>query len=208
MSRSSAIGNAPERRGRPRLRLFGQICGALLLAGAFLFRAQLEKTMLGHMVTQLPMIFLGGLLLFGRAARNSAVLASYDRHGLTGLTALLLISSYWMIPRALEFSLTMPGYEAAKFASWALLGAVLPGSIARANIIIQLFFLGNYCAMTAIGGMLYQDVPEQLCNAYLKDDQALTGAFLIIVAVAAAVGWCIYRFPALNAPTPPAPVRD
>lgn len=59
--------------------------------------------------------------------------------------------------------------------------------------------------MTAIGGMLYQDVPEQLCNAYLKDNQALTGAFLIIVAVAAAVGWCIYRFPALNAPARPTP---
>lgn len=187
----------------PRLRLFGRICGVLLLGGAFLFRGALEATMLGHMVAQIPMIFFGGLLLGGRVVRNSALLASHDRHGLTGLTALLFISAYWMIPRALEFSLTMPGYELAKFASWALLGAVLPASIARANIVIQLFYLGNFCAMTAIGGMLYQDVPEQLCNAYLKDDQALTGAFLIIVAVAAAVGWCIYRFPALNAPTPP-----
>jgi hypothetical protein len=187
----------------PRLRLFSRICGVLLLGGAFLFRGALEATMLGHMVAQIPMIFFGGLLLGGRAIRDSALLASYDRHGLTGLTALLFISAYWMIPRALEFSLTMPGYELAKFASWALLGAVLPASIARANIVIQLFYLGNFCAMTAIGGMLYQDVPEQLCNAYLKDDQALTGAFLIIVAVAAAVGWCIYRFPALNAPTPP-----
>ncbi|WP_377705756.1 hypothetical protein [Pseudoduganella sp. UC29_71] len=187
----------------PRLRLFSRICGVLLLGGAFLFRGALEATMLGHMVAQIPMIFFGGLLLGGRAIRDSALLASYDRHGLTGLTALLFISAYWMIPRALEFSLTMPGYELAKFASWALLGAVLPASIARANIVIQLFYLGNFCAMTAIGGMLYQDVPEQLCNAYLKDNQALTGAFLIIVAVAAAVGWCIYRFPALNAPTPP-----
>lgn len=192
---------------RPRLRLFGQVCGALLLGAAFLFRDLLEATMLGHMVLQIPVIFFGGLLLFGRAMRNSELFASYDRHGLTGLTALLIISSYWMIPRALEFSLTMPGYELAKFASWALLGAALPASIARANIVIQLFYLGNFCAMTAIAGMLYQDVPEQLCNAYLKDDQALTGAFLIILAVAAAVGWCIYRFPALNAPTPSAPVR-
>jgi hypothetical protein len=191
----------------PRLRLFGRICGVLLLGGAFLFRGALEATMLGHMVAQIPMIFFGGLLLGSRYARGSALLASYDRHGLTGLTALLFISAYWMIPRALEFSLTMPGYELAKFASWALLGAVLPASIVRANIVVQLFYLGNFCAITTIGGMLYQDVPEQLCNAYLKDDQALTGAFLIIVAVATAVGWCIYRFPALNAPTVPAPVR-
>lgn len=191
----------------PRLRLFGRVCGVLLLGGAFLFRGALEATMLGHMVAQIPMIFFGGLLLGSRYARDSALLASYDRHGLTGLTALLFISAYWMIPRALELSLTMPGHELAKFGSWALLGALLPASIARANIVIQLFYLANFCAITAIGGMLYQDVPEQLCNAYLKDDQALTGAFLIIVAVAAAVGWCIYRFPALNAPTPPAAVR-
>lgn len=110
----------------PRLRLFSRICGVLLLGGAFLFRGALEATMLGHMVAQIPMIFFGGLLLGGRAIRDSALLASYDRHGLTGLTALLFISAYWMIPRALEFSLTMPGYELAKFASWALLGAVLP----------------------------------------------------------------------------------
>jgi hypothetical protein len=208
---AAAAAEAPAhklaRRDRPRLRLFGQLCGALLLGAAFLLRDLLEATMLGHMVLQIPVIFFGGLLLFGRAVRNSAPFASIDRHGLTGLTALLIVSSYWMIPRALEFTLTMPGYELAKFASWALLGAALPASIARANIVIQLFYLGNFCAMTAIAGMLYQDVPEQLCNAYLKDDQALTGAFLIILAVAAAVGWCIYRFPALNAPTPPAPVR-
>ena len=201
-----ASGGAPP-RDRPRLRLFARLCGLLLLAGAWLFRAPLEATMLGHMVAQLPMIFFGGMLLGSRTARNSATLASFDRHGLTGLTALLILSSYWMIPRALEFVLTQPLHELAKFVSWALLGAVLPASIARANIVIQLFYLGNFCAMTAVAGMLYQDVPEQLCNAYLKDDQALTGAFLIIFAVAAAVGWCIYRFPALNAPTPPAPVR-
>lgn len=211
-SAARACGGVPPHaappRDRPRLRLFARLCGVLLLAGAWLFRAPLEATMLGHMVAQLPMIFFGGMLLGSRTARNSATLASFDRHGLTGLTALLILSSYWMIPRALEFVLTQPLHELAKFVSWALLGAVLPASIARANIVIELFYLGNFCAMTAIAGMLYQDVPEQLCNAYLKDDQALTGAFLIIFAVAAAVGWCIYRFPALNAPTPPAPVRE
>jgi hypothetical protein len=164
--------------------------------------------MLGHMVAQLPMIFFAGVLLGSRTARRSATLASFDRHGLTGLAALLILSSYWMIPRALEAALTQPLHEVAKFAGWALLGAVLPSSIARANMAIQLLCLGSFCAMTTLGGMLYQEVPEQLCNAYLKDDQALTGAFLIILAVAAAVGWCIYRFPALNAPTPSAPIRE
>jgi hypothetical protein len=185
-------------RDRPRLRLFGQVCGALLLGGAFLFRGLLEATMLGHMVLQIPIIFFGGLLLFGRAMRNSALFAGYDRHGLTGLSALLVVSAYWMIPRALELSLTMPGHELAKFASWLLLGALLPASIARASLVIQLFYLGSFCAMTVAAGLLYQDFPEQLCNAYLKDDQALTGAFLIILAAAAATGWCMYRFPALG----------
>lgn len=174
------------------------VAGAALLAAALLFRGLLEATMLGHMMAQLPLIFAGGWLLAGRAARDSERLADCDRHGLAGLTALLFISACWMIPRALELSLGEPLAELAKFASVALLGAVLPASIARANVVIQLFYLGNFSAMTAIAGMLYQDMPEQLCNAYLQDDQARTGAFLITAAVAAAVGWCIRTFPAIR----------
>ena len=183
---------------RPGLLLAARITGGLMLGGCLLFRDILELTMLGHMMAQLTMILLGGMLLFGHEANRSERLASYDRHGLAGLAALLFVSAYWMVPRALELSLTQPLVELAKFVSIAALGAILPGSLSRANAVIQLFFLGNFCAMTAIAGMLYQDVPEQLCNAYMQDDQARTGAFLITVALGAAMAWFIRTFPALR----------
>lgn len=194
----AAAAKAGARPLRPGLLLAARIAGGLMLGGCFLFRDILELTMLGHMMAQLTMILLGGMLLFGHEANRSERLAGYDRHGLAGLTALLFVSAYWMVPRALELSLTEPLVELAKFVSIAALGAVLPGSLARANAIIQLFFLGNFCAMTAIAGMLYQDVPEQLCNAYMQDDQARTGAFLITVALGAAMAWFIRTFPALR----------
>jgi hypothetical protein len=140
------------------------IAGLALLAAALLWRGPFEASMLLHMIAQLPMILLGGLLLAGPAVRRSVRVARYDRHGLTGLTALLLITAYWMIPRALEQSMTMPLAELGKFLSVAALGMLLPGTLARANTVIQLFYLGNFCAMTAIAGMLYQDCATPTCR--------------------------------------------
>lgn len=162
--------------------------GWLCLAAAALGHSWLEASMLRHMLLQLPLLLAAGWLIAGRwpAPRR---LASFDQHGLTVLTALLFASAYWMIPRALEQSLTEPAAQAAKFATMLLAGALLPGALRRANVIVQLFFLGNFSAMTAIAGMLYQDLPQRLCNAYLLDDQVVTGAALVTVAIGVAVLW-------------------
>jgi len=177
--------------------------GAALIAAAALLRVPLEASMALHMLVQLPMIAVGGALLGHslRGSRLASAIASFDAHGLTGLTWLLFASGYWMIPRALEESLTLPLAELAKFASVALMGAVLPGALARSSVIIELFFLGNFCAMMAIAGMLYQDMPQRLCNAYALDDQLMTGAGLVAGAIGLAIAWCIWRLPAYTANT-------
>lgn len=147
-----------------------------------------------HMVVQLPMIVVAGALAgTGRGAR-----AHWDAHGLAGLTWLLLASAYWMVPRALEQALTMPLAELGKFASLFLAGFLLPGALARAAAVIQLFFLGNFCAMMAIAGMLYQDMPQRLCNAYTLDDQVITGVGLVVASIGIAAAWCIWQLPALG----------
>lgn len=163
--------------------------GCLLLAAAALPRHWLEATMLRHMLLQLPLIAAAGWLI---AARSRALRAAAwcDEHGILGLTLLMFVSAYWMIPRTLELSITEPPYEAAKFLSLMLLGALLPGSLRRANRIIQLFFLGNFCAMMAIAGMQYQELPQRLCNAYLLDDQAWTGVGLVAASLLIAALWC------------------
>ena len=43
--------------------------------------------------------------------------------------------------------------------------------------------------MTAVVGQLYIDSPLRLCNAYLLDDQARLGQWLVGAAALVAVGW-------------------
>ncbi len=177
------------------------LSAAALLAAALLLRRPLEASMALHMVVQLPMIAVGGALAGIAVARNAPKLAGamarWDAHGMTGLVWLLLASAYWMVPRALEQSLTMPLAEAGKFASLFLLGFLLPGALSRAATVIQLFFLGNFCAMMAIAGMLYQDMPQRLCNAYSLDDQVVTGVGLVVASIGIAAAWCVWQLPAL-----------
>ncbi len=43
--------------------------------------------------------------------------------------------------------------------------------------------------MAAVVGQLYIDSPLRLCNAYLLDDQARLGQWLVSIAALLAVGW-------------------
>jgi hypothetical protein len=180
----------------PRSPLRRRAAGLACLALAALPHHWLEAQMLRHMLLQLPLIALAGCLLAGRSRVLQRARAC-DEHGINGLTALLFVSAYWMIPRALEASIDHIGPELAKFASLLLLGALLPGSFRRAGTMVQLFFLGNFCWMTAIAGIQYQALPQRLCNAYLLDDQQLTGVMLVVASVAVAILWCARHTPAL-----------
>jgi len=173
----------------------------LLVVGAVLCRHWLERSMALHMLLQLPLLLIAGILMaFGlpdaegnQASRIGRVirrLRAFDEHGLTGLFALLFITAYWMIPKALEHVLDSPMTELFKFVSVWCAGVMLPGALSRSNRIIQLFFLGNFASMTAIVGMLYQDAPQRLCNAYLLDDQVATGTGLVILAIGIPLLWC------------------
>jgi branched-subunit amino acid transport protein AzlD len=173
------------------------VAGLACLLLAALPRHWLEASMLRHMLLQLPLLVAAGWLLAGRA-RWMARAAVIDQHGVTGLTALLFISAYWMIPRALELSINAPLAEAGKFASLLVLGALLPGSLKRANWIVQIFFLGNFSWMMAIAGIQYQNMPQQLCNAYLLDDQITTGVALVVASIAIAIAWCRRLAPFIN----------
>lgn len=169
------------------------LAGPLLLALLLATRAVLEASMLRHMLLQLPLLVLCGAAWrpwLARAPALAARLAALDQHGLTGFAAASFATAGWMIPRALEAALDLPAVELLKFGSLLLVGACLPGSLGRAHLVLQLFFVANLCAMTAIAGMLYQDLPQRLCNAYLLDDQNLTGRALVGLALALGLAWC------------------
>lgn len=187
-------------------RTAGMVLGALLFLMAVLAHKWLEAGMLSHMLLQLPSIAAAGWLMFGKARWLERV-APFDAHGLTVFSGGLFLSAYWMIPRALEISITSGLSETVKFGTLFVIGAMLPGAIARANSIIQMFFLGNFCAMTAIVGMLYQDQARQLCNAYLIDDQSITGMGLVLASGALAIWWCVHNFSLLADISPDTELR-
>lgn len=188
------------RRLLPRLSDTGKgaawaIFSAALLAAAIAFRHSLEQTMARHMLAQIPMLIAAGASFNGFLTHTSLRrafarrLAEWDEYGLTGLLAFLLATAYWMIPKALDSAVASGMTEQAKMLSLFLAGLVLPASLSRANVIVQLFFLGNFASMTAIVGMLYQDAPSRLCNSYLIDDQASAGTGLVIFAIVIPLLW-------------------
>ena len=168
------------------LRWSGPILLGLLLAT----HAPLEASMLRHMLVQLPLLVVCGALL-RPWLRLPTELTRMDGQGLTTFTAAVFITTYWMIPRALEQALFEPLAALAKFASLLVLGAALPGALRRAHVVVQLFFVANICAMMAIAGMLYRELPQRLCNAYLLDDQSVTGTALVVLALVLGAAWCI-----------------
>lgn len=161
-----------------------------------------------HMLLQMPML-LGAGIACGYAASCAALhfqrtpnrllaavarlISGYgkqlDEYGIVGLTFFLLLSAYWMIPKALDDVLVSAGAETGKFVAFFVAGLMFPGTLARANRVTQLFFLGNFAWMTAIVGMLYQDTAVRLCNAYLLDDQLIAGQGLVILSIAVPALW-------------------
>ncbi len=177
----------------PLPRRLGQLAAGLLLTLVLALpasRALLEASMLRHMLVQGSSLLLAGALLAGISGPNvRAVVARWNAHGITGLLAAGCILSLLMVPRALDLVLVEPSVEAAKFALLLLAGAALRLSWRPAGLLVQGFFLGNVLPMTAVAGQLYAASPVRVCNAYLLDDQARLGEWLIALAIFFAIAW-------------------
>ena len=146
--------------------------------------------MLRHMLVQAPLLVLAGAALAAAAGpRLRAAIARWNAYGISGLLGAGCVLSVLMVPRALDLALTHPGVEAAKFSLLLLTGAALRLSWKPAGLLVQGFFLGNVLPMTAVAGQLYADSPVRICNAYLLDDQARLGEWLIALACLFAVAW-------------------
>ena len=166
---------------------------ALLLVPAV--RQWLTASMWRHMALQFPLWMLAGVLLAGAwlaaglppAAR--ARVARWNAHGISGLVAAGTVLAVLMVPRVLDLALVSAPIEAAKCVALVVAGTALRLSWRAAGLVVQGFFLGNMLPMTAVVGQLYIDSPLRLCNAYLLDDQARLGQWLVGAAALVAVGW-------------------
>lgn len=179
----------PGPRCTPRAQAALGLALCALLAWPAL-RQALEASMWRHMVLQFPLLMgAGALLAAALPPRVRAAVARWNAHGIAGLVLVAGVLSVLMVPRVLDLALRDPAIEAAKCAALLCAGAALRLSWRAAGLVVQGFFLGNLLPMTAVVGQLYIDAPLRLCNAYLLDDQARLGQWLIALAALAALGW-------------------
>lgn len=155
-------------------------------------RHWLTTSMWRHMVLQFPLWMASGALLVAAlspAARRG--IARWNALGISGLVGAGAVLAVLMVPRLLDLALVSPYIETAKCVALLLSGAALRLSWRAAPLVVQAFFLGNVLPMTAVVGQLYVDSPLRLCNAYLLDDQARLGQWLVTLAALLAVGWLV-----------------
>lgn len=182
----------------PRVRFVAAI-GSWLTLWLWPARIALESDMAVHMTLQLPLLI--GIGVFLAAAVRSHEphwLADADWLGIPGIVMVVLGTSFWMLPRALDGAVADPLVDAAKFLSLPLLvGLPLGLSWRRMPPLGRAFIWANFIPkLGAIGG-LYLAAPTRLCSYYRLDQQAVAGWTLIVLAVVlgtlsfivAFVGW-------------------
>lgn len=188
------------------LALLSAIC---LFVGAT-FNLALTQRMITHMLVQIPLIFISGACAWtawrvassqrtnSLFARTQRVLHPFNAYAVPTLLVASLVLGYWMIPKALDDVLLYRSMLVAKFISLFIAGALFSKGWHQANVVIKLFFVGNFCWMAAIVGMLYQEQPMRVCNFYLQNDQDYTGIALVWLAVLLPVVWALSEYKAVK----------
>jgi len=163
--------------------------GAVLLFVALAMpwtRHALERVMIGHMLIQIPLLAITGVLMVqALPASVTTRIARWNGGGVSGTLLAIVASSWWMVPRALDWAIASPGMEAAKFVTLPLLvGVPLALSWAPLGALGRGFVIANVLPMWAVVGWAYVAAPVRVCNYYLVDQQVVTGVGLLTLSVA------------------------
>jgi hypothetical protein len=171
-------------------------CGSWLALWLPPVRSVLEGDMALHMAVQMPLLIALGVLV-AAAARSYEPrwLAAADWLGIAGIVAVVLGTSFWMLPRALDQAVADWRIDLLKFLSLPLLvGLPLGLSWRRMPPLGRAFIWANFIPKLGAVGGLYLGAPTRLCAYYRLDQQELAGWTLIAVAVALGLTWFIAAF--------------
>jgi hypothetical protein len=172
------------------------LLGCLTLLAVFSalppFGTLLMRMMLTQMLVQIPLIFVVAAM-WGARMRGSAHAPwrVWNVQGASGLLIAVLVSAFWMTPIALDHAASNGSWEAAKVISLAASGFVAGVSWMLGSLVTRAFYVGNMLWMAVTVGMLYQDSTERYCNAYLWDDQTMTGQALVAASIGVALIWAL-----------------
>ncbi|MEO7009052.1 MAG: hypothetical protein ABI156_07900 [Caldimonas sp.] len=153
-------------------------------------RHGLEASMTAQMLLQMPLLVgVGWLLSHALPARALAGVDRWNHRGITGLVLASVAGAYWMLPRTLDASVTVPLIGAAKYLTLPLLIG-LPFALGwpRMGFVVRGVFLLELIATLFRLGWLYLISPERLCNNYLLDDQQRLGRYLLLIGAALFLG--------------------
>lgn len=145
-------------------------------------RPWLESSLIGHMLVQIPLLVLAGVLLarsLPAAWRARAV--RLDMYGVLGLLLALFVVAYWLLPRNLDAAVLEAGAGWAKIVTLVLLAGLPLGLTAhRLPLLLRGVLWIKGTAMFFVMGWLYREAPDRLCNAYLLGEQQLLGNLALV----------------------------
>jgi cytochrome c oxidase assembly factor CtaG len=177
-------------------RLLAAACGFWLVLWLPPVRSALESDMALHMAVQMPLLIALGVLATAAARqREPRWLAAADWLGIPGIAAVVLGTSFWMLPRALDQAIADPWVDLVKFLTLPLLvGMPLGVSWRRMPPLGRAFIWANFIPKLGAVGGLYLGAPTRLCAYYRLDQQELAGWTLIAVAAALGITWFVAAF--------------
>jgi hypothetical protein len=152
----------------------------------------LMRFMLTQMLVQIPLIFLAAASWSVQIRLPAETRwMHWNAQGAPGLLFSAIVLAFWMTPIALDGAAADSLWETGKIASVLAAGVSAGISWRLGSGVAHAFYVGNMVWMTVTAGMLYQESTARLCNAYLWDDQAITGQALVGVSVVLAVTWVL-----------------
>lgn len=145
----------------------------------------MESVMIIHMHMQMPLLVLAGFLMARYVQiRYPLFFEKWNSNGLPGIILFVIITVYWMLPRAMDEALNSHNMQLFKFFSLTLLAGIpLRDSWNRLNSKGKAFIFVGYTILFVGMGWLYIYSPMQLCNNYLLIEQITLGWGFITMAL-------------------------
>ena len=144
-------------------------------------RANLEQSMLTHMLVQIPLLVICGAWITNYVLKKSQFKLAFE-YALPVLIISLTAAMYWMLPRTLDATLEYFGFEIAKFITLpVLIGSLFALGWRNVGAITKAFVITNLLSMLIVIGWLYIEAPIRLCNYYLLNEQKLVGSTILFI---------------------------
>ncbi len=153
-------------------------------------RVLIERSMVWHMLVQMPLLVLAGACAAAAwPPLRDSLSQRVNRYGLTGFMLAQCLLAYWMVPALVDRAVVLPTADAAKLASLWAAGFALQRSWRVAPMAVQLFFLGYGLPMMAWLGLYLATTELRLCNAYSLASQVAAGWGLLGLAAVLGLAW-------------------